>query len=414
MSICIAGMHRSGTSLLSRLLNHCGLYLGPDADILPAEPSNSDGHWENIRFIAINEALMAQRQCAWDHVRPLDDQWELASSCDSVRERAAQLVRTFAQREPWGWKDPRNSLTLPFWLRLIPNLKVIVCVRHPLEVAASLRARNKMPATVGVRLWIDYYARLMKDVPHERRLVVHYQSLLSDTRNELSRVLQFAEIPFSDASLASVASLPKSSLRHHSVPFEALLEPHLPLELAEDYVAWCVEAGPSCQQWLGAELADFAGFDAADSARHFAASAARLSERERHAVGLECDELERYAHSIKAENIELRAASEGAHRYAQSLEAERSEHRAASGEAQRYAQTLELERIALYAAGEKAHDYTQSLLAENAALKAMCAESERYALSLAAEHRALSERFAEVEKYALSLEEALKARRQAG
>ena len=142
MPICIAGMHRSGTSLLSRLLNRCGLYLGPDADILPAEPSNAEGHWENTRFIGINEALLAQSRCAWNFVRPQDDRWELASCYDSARELAAQLVTTFAGREPWGWKDPRNSLTLPFWQRVIPEVKVVICVRNPLDVAQSLQARN--------------------------------------------------------------------------------------------------------------------------------------------------------------------------------------------------------------------------------------------------------------------------------
>ena len=26
---------------------------------------------------------------------------------------------------PWGWKDPRNSITLPLWLRLYPEAKII-------------------------------------------------------------------------------------------------------------------------------------------------------------------------------------------------------------------------------------------------------------------------------------------------
>ena len=51
-------------------------------------------------------------------------------------EAAIKLVKGY---DHWGWKDPRNSLTLPFWKELLPNLKVVVCVRNPIEVIASLR-----------------------------------------------------------------------------------------------------------------------------------------------------------------------------------------------------------------------------------------------------------------------------------
>ena len=36
MPICVAGMHRSGTSMVSRLLYQGGLYLGPDSEMMPA------------------------------------------------------------------------------------------------------------------------------------------------------------------------------------------------------------------------------------------------------------------------------------------------------------------------------------------------------------------------------------------
>lgn len=44
---------------------------------------------------------------------------------------------------PWGWKDPRNTFTLPFWLDLFPDAKVIHIYRHPLDIANSLITRRK-------------------------------------------------------------------------------------------------------------------------------------------------------------------------------------------------------------------------------------------------------------------------------
>jgi hypothetical protein len=43
---------------------------------------------------------------------------------------------------PWGWKDPRSTFTLPLWLCLFPNAKIINIKRHGVDVAQSLRVRG--------------------------------------------------------------------------------------------------------------------------------------------------------------------------------------------------------------------------------------------------------------------------------
>jgi hypothetical protein len=58
------------------------------------------------------------------------------------KEAAARLLREFVGREWWGWKDPRNCLTLPFWQGFFPGMKTVVCLRHPLEVVRSLERRG--------------------------------------------------------------------------------------------------------------------------------------------------------------------------------------------------------------------------------------------------------------------------------
>ena len=57
-AICIAGAHRSGTSMLTRLLHRCGLYLGEEKDMMPAAADNPDGFWENVRFVKINDEIL--------------------------------------------------------------------------------------------------------------------------------------------------------------------------------------------------------------------------------------------------------------------------------------------------------------------------------------------------------------------
>src|SRR6185436_9852180 len=63
--ICVAGMPRSGTSLVTQLLHRCGLNIGPPEQLMPASINNTDGYWENLRFVRLNERLLAASGGTW-------------------------------------------------------------------------------------------------------------------------------------------------------------------------------------------------------------------------------------------------------------------------------------------------------------------------------------------------------------
>src|SRR5215216_55744 len=138
MPVCIAGMHRSGTSMVAKLLHLCGLYLGQQGDLVPPTPDNPDGHWENMRFAGLNDEILNEFGGGWDHPPAIPDRWDEAERLHGIKMKAKIILQEFADHEPWGWKDPRNSLTLPVWKSIVPDLKVIICLRNPLEVALSL------------------------------------------------------------------------------------------------------------------------------------------------------------------------------------------------------------------------------------------------------------------------------------
>ena len=58
MPVAIAGMHRSGTSMVARLLQQCGLDLGPTDQLLPPRPDNPEGFWEHAAFVALNDDIL--------------------------------------------------------------------------------------------------------------------------------------------------------------------------------------------------------------------------------------------------------------------------------------------------------------------------------------------------------------------
>jgi len=212
MPICIAGMHRAGTSMVARLLEGCGVDLGGAANFAPPAPDNRDGYWEDLRFLALNERILDRFQGAWDHPPALPKGWEASARVEPERRDACALVQT--RSEPWGWKDPRNSLTVPFWRRLLPGLRVVVCLRNPLEVADSLRARGYTSERFGLALWESYYRAIEETVDSSFGLVTHYETFLADPRAEMERVLGFLALQVSAGLREAVLSAASPGARH--------------------------------------------------------------------------------------------------------------------------------------------------------------------------------------------------------
>jgi hypothetical protein len=242
MPVCIAGMARSGTSLCTRTLNLCGLSLGDEADLLPPGPDNPDGFWENSRFVAINEALLSMFGGAWDcpPVIPLEDDSEPFARLVAKAETTLEL---FAGQEPWGWKDPRNSLTLPFWRRYFPEMKVVICLRNPLEVAQSLYRRSWYSTELSLTLWYTYNQRLLSAIPPEQRIVTHYDAYFADPEAEIRRVLDFLAMPAEDGQIAQACAALSPGSRHHRFTTQQMIDVQITPAVLDLYLALCDEAG---------------------------------------------------------------------------------------------------------------------------------------------------------------------------
>src|SRR5215213_9963324 len=214
MPVCIAGMHRSGTSLVSRLLQDSGLYLGPASDLIPAKPANPEGFWENRRFVRLNQKMLRALGGTWDNPPAVPASW-LSDRILAYRSEAVALVREFEGREPWGWKDPRNCLTLPVWQALLGRFPVVIVVRNPLEVAQSLHMRNGFPLERGLGLWHDYNQRLLDVVEPTDRIVTHFNRYFRDPSAELVRMVTWLGLRADNAVAECRGEARVSGLRHH-------------------------------------------------------------------------------------------------------------------------------------------------------------------------------------------------------
>ena len=206
--ICVLGMSRSGTSLTARLLGLAGVYLGREADLLDAgldrlpeesrataRDANPGGFWEHYPLMRLNESILRRMGGSWREPPALAPGWEAAAELAPERERAGELLATeFSGRPLWAWKDPRNSLTLPFWQRLLPWMRHVVCLRNPLDVAASLRRRDGLAPARGIELWQTYTAAALAHTEGRPRLVVSYEGYFEDPRGAAARLAHFAGV----------------------------------------------------------------------------------------------------------------------------------------------------------------------------------------------------------------------------
>jgi len=153
-TICVLGMHRSGTSCLAGTLQQAGVSLG---EVFTRNRFNAKGNREHARIRQLHQHLLLDNGGHW--YRPPDRVlWH-----DHHRAERDAIIRTFAGHPCWGFKDPRSLLTLDGWLEALPDMQLAGIVRHPYAVAVSLNARPNGPTLEeGLALWAVYNRRLLE------------------------------------------------------------------------------------------------------------------------------------------------------------------------------------------------------------------------------------------------------------
>jgi len=200
IAVVVLGMHRSGTSMLSRIL---GL-LGGQLPANPASPAsdNVTGFWEPKKIVSLHEQLfdlvgfrndtpMLDRiggRNIVDYINASDsaDQWvQLLTDC--VRDEFG-----IDHKKAIVLKDPRMCRLMPLWDLVFEELKVrpvvVLPIRHPAEIAASLRTRNGFDAGRSMWLWLDHVLRAEHDTRGTPRAFVKYADILDDWRKTIGTV----------------------------------------------------------------------------------------------------------------------------------------------------------------------------------------------------------------------------------
>lgn len=219
-ALLVLGMHRSGTSAVTGALARLGLHLGES--LVPAAADNPGGYFENADVVALHEELFAALGRSWDDVRELPAGWEHGPQAEAALEAIRRDILPSLQRQrPWAVKDPRMCRTLPLWKRVFADEGIVpaclVVVRHPDEVAASLAARDGMPATQARLLWLRHVLESVLASEGFPRVVLGYRELLANPDSALASALAGLGVKAIKAPAgATLSEFVSSTARHHT------------------------------------------------------------------------------------------------------------------------------------------------------------------------------------------------------
>lgn len=139
-SICITGMHRSGTSLTASWLQKCGLRLD-DGNLMGAGKGNSKGHFEDLDFVNLHiESMLRNNKSSKGWIVTGPENFKF--SAKELRKATMLVESRSLKYDFWGWKDPRTVMFLKEWKKVVPDLKFIFVWRDAHAVINSLRSRS--------------------------------------------------------------------------------------------------------------------------------------------------------------------------------------------------------------------------------------------------------------------------------
>jgi hypothetical protein len=196
--ILTIGMHRSGTSMLTRICNLLGVHLGENLSV--ADASNEKGYWENLDVLPLNNNMFYLFGLYYFSLTSFPVGWENDPRIIEIQQQIIGLLKKISDNHSlWGIKDPRICRLLPSWFPIFETLNrepiFIIPIRNPRVVMKSLHAFGDLRTNAhALMLWIVYNLDLEKYTRGYRRSFVHYDDLCVDWKKEMSRVTQQLEI----------------------------------------------------------------------------------------------------------------------------------------------------------------------------------------------------------------------------
>jgi hypothetical protein len=267
--ILVLGMHRSGTSALTRILNLLGAEL--PTHLLGAQFGNDAGHWEPRNLLALHDEMLTAAGSRWDDISPLDLSRLQTAELEQFKDRIkALLLGEYGEAPVFVVKDPRICRFVPFFSGLLAEMDVSVRValtlRNPVSVASSLVQRNGFSQRFASLLWLRHQLDAEAGSRPLEPLHVEFETLLAQPAANVAKLREWMEDAGISSRLADeevIATL-SSGLAHFNYGLDDLA--CLPGPVSEAYLASKILIDPERRAEAQRQLDGIRkGFDPASS-----------------------------------------------------------------------------------------------------------------------------------------------------
>jgi len=217
-NLIILGSGRSGSSMLTGVLSHAGYFIGENPDYLKKNKANPKGFFEDYEINTINEDILRNNLITIPE--PLRNRFfksftfyrarwlAILPRCKKLKSshHIDNRIKAILNRQPFCYKDPRFSYTLPIWNRFLnADTKYLVIFREPNKTAESIvreccenkgLRRLRMTKQRAFKVWISMYSHILKNyevsIHKEQWMFFHYDHIF-DTQ-QVSKLEAFTGV----------------------------------------------------------------------------------------------------------------------------------------------------------------------------------------------------------------------------
>ena len=188
--IFVGGLHRSGTSLISR-----AIAAHPSVEGIDGSPAPED---EGVYLQgAIPHTARDGRPGAFAH-DPVQHLTEASrfNTLDTLRHIEAQWDGWYPRALPWRVeKSPVNLLRARLYQQMFPSSVFVFVVRHPVAVSMATRKWSDRSLPELMDHWQAAHALLLDDLTFLHRwAIVRYEDFVRDPDAQLQRIAALAEL----------------------------------------------------------------------------------------------------------------------------------------------------------------------------------------------------------------------------
>ncbi len=189
--IIVLGMHRSGTSVLSRSLNIFGFKHGNKSQ--EENYDNPKGFFEDSDIRELNDKILKKLNINWNLFFPTVRHSFSKNDFIEYTEEAVLLLQRKINLNPFFIiKDPRMCRLLFFWKNVFKILKIktfyAFSIRDPINIALSLKKRNNFYPEQAFMLWFEHLLFAVNDTLEEQTVFIEYDKILDFPKKEIERI----------------------------------------------------------------------------------------------------------------------------------------------------------------------------------------------------------------------------------